>query len=281
MFIIKFFSDFCDSTLCKINFEKTCNSNSLDYYGINKKVYITDDDNYTHAIILNKAMPILNIPKENVIGLACEPIEFLNINQEFINYAQKYIGKYYIGNKNNLPSLFIEYFGFMWHSNPCKEIVLKNKIMSIIVSQKKYAPGHKYRHELVQKIIERRLPIDIYGRGSNNYNYHPYIKGEFNEIEPYQDYLFSICIENFVNNHYVSEKIMSPIMFNCMPIYHGCNNINNYFDEVIKLTFNIDDDIKIITSVLNEPYKYYKKTYTDKNKKTVNLLENISTIFDM
>ena len=58
MFVIKIFSDFCDSTTCKINFEKTCDSNNLDFYGLNKKVYITDKDDYTHAIILNKAMPI-------------------------------------------------------------------------------------------------------------------------------------------------------------------------------------------------------------------------------
>ena len=91
MFIIKIFSDFCDSTTCKMNFEKICHSNNLDFYGLNKKVYITDENDYTHAIILNKAMPKLNIPKQNVIGLAFEPFELLNINQEFINYSQKNI----------------------------------------------------------------------------------------------------------------------------------------------------------------------------------------------
>lgn len=280
MFIIKIFSDFCDSTTCKINFEKTCNSNNLDFYGLNKQVYITDKDDYTHAIILNKAMPILNIPKENVIGLACEPFEFLNINQEFVNYSQKHIGKYFIGNKFTLPSSFIEYFGYMWHSNPGKEITRKNKLMSIIVSQKQFAPGHIYRHKLVEKIVQLQLPVDIYGRGSNMYN-SSHVKGEFTDAEPYEDYLFSVCIENFVNNHYISEKIMSPIMFNCMPIYHGCNNVKKYFDEVIILSGDIDNDIKIIIAVLKEPYKYYKKTYTTKNKKTVNLLDNISEIFNI
>lgn len=278
MFIIKIFSDFCDSTICKINFEKTCDSSNLDFYGLNKRVYITDKNDYTHAIILNKAMPKLNIQKENVIGLAYEPFELLNINQEFINYSQKNIGKYFIGNKKDLQSPFTEYLGYMWHSNPGKEIITKNKIMSIIVSEKQFAPGHIYRHKLVKKIVQLQLPIDIYGRGSNMYNYS-YVKGEFNDAEPYEDYLFSVCIENFVNNHYISEKIISPVMFNCMPIYWGCNNVNKYFDEVIILSGDIDNDIQIIISVLNDPYKYYKKTYTEKNKKTVNLLENISEIF--
>ena len=279
MFIIKIFSDFCDSTTCKINFEKTCNSKNLDFYGINKNIYITDENNYTHAIILNKAMPKFVIPKENVIGLACEPVEFLNITKEFVDYAQKYIGRYFIGNKNKLPSPFIEYFGYMWHSNPGKAITTKKNIMSIIVSQKTFAPGHIYRHQLVEKIIQHQLPIDIFGRGSNMYNYS-YVKGNFIDAEPYEDYVFSVCIENFENRHYISEKIMSPIMFNCMPIYWGCNNIKQYFDEVILLSGNIDNDIKIIIDILKEPSKYYKKTYTEKNKKTVNLLENIPSIFN-
>jgi len=280
MFIIKFFSDFCDSTTCKINFEKICDSNNLDFYGLNKKVYITDKNDYTHAIILNKAMPNLNIPKENVIGLAFEPFEYLKINEEFVNYSQKYIGKYFIGDKSNLPSPFIEYFGYMWHSNPCKEIVTKNKLMSIIVSDKQFTPGHIYRHKLVEKIVHLQLPIDIYGRGSKIYN-SSRIKGKFINSEPYEDYLYSICIENFVNNHYISEKIISSVMFNCMPIYWGCNNVNKYFDEVIILSGDIDNDIKVIISILKEPHKYYKKTYTEKNKKTVNLLENISEIFNI
>jgi hypothetical protein len=39
----------------------------------NKEIALTNDDNYTHAIIINTCMPELNIPKENVIGFAHEP----------------------------------------------------------------------------------------------------------------------------------------------------------------------------------------------------------------
>jgi len=279
MIIIKIFSDFCDSETCKKNFEKICNVENINFYGLNKKIYITDKNDYTHAIILNKAMPMLNIKKENVLGLAFEPFEFLHITPEFINYAQKYIGKYFIGNKTNLPEPFIEHLGYMWHSNPCKEIIYKPNIMSIVVSQKQFAPGHKYRHQIIQNIIKLNLPIDIYGNGSNLYNYS-YVKGKFDDAEPYENYMFSICIENYINNHYVSEKIITPIMFNCMPIYGGCNNINQYFNEVITLSGNIDNDIQIIISILTNPSKYYKKTYTEKNKKTVNLIENIHDIFN-
>ena len=107
-------------------------------YGMNKEFYITDKGIYTHAIILNQAMPYpIKIPKENVIGLAYEPYELLKINKLFIIYAQTNIGKYFIGDKKDLPQPFTEHFAYMWHSNPGRSLTHKPKIMSICVSEKK------------------------------------------------------------------------------------------------------------------------------------------------
>ena len=48
------------------------------------------------------------------------------------------------------------------------------------------------------KILKHELPIDIYGRGCINYiKFHsPYIKGNFENLEPYENYDFHIAIEN-------------------------------------------------------------------------------------
>ena len=280
MYIIKVFSDFCDSTTCKKNFENVYHLMNYAYYGINQKYYFTDGEDYTHAIILNKAIPIIkvSVPKENVIGLACEPYEFLQIDLIFIEYAKKNIHKYYIGTKNDLPDPFIENHGFLWFSQPIHEITIKHKWMSIMVSQKTFAPGHQYRHLLVENIIHNNLPIDIYGRGCEKYK-SPLVKGVFTNVEPYEDYLFTISIENFQNNHYFSEKIVTPMMHNCMPIYWGCKKIQNYFDEVILLNGNLQHDLNLIVTILKEPSKYYKKTYTEQNKKTTHLLENLDTLY--
>lgn len=277
-YIIKIFCPFAPSKNCKEVYEKINYAIDIDFYGKNKKVYITDDEDYTHAIIINTHMPNLKIPKENVIGLAFEPVQFLGLSTIFIQYAQKHIGKYYIGDKNNLPDPFIEHFGYMWHSRPPKDITYKPSLMSIVLSNKQSAPGHKYRHELVKKIIELRLPIDIYGHGSKNYSYDR-IKGSFNDAEPYENYSFSICIENYECNHYFSEKIITPILYNCMPIYVGCKNIDSYLDNVIKLSSNIDKDILLIKDILMNPNNYYKKTYTEKHIKAVNLIENIEKLY--
>lgn len=278
MIRIKVFCPFASSKDCKEIYERISYTDEIPFYGKDKKYFLVDDDNYTHAIIINTMMPNLTCLKQNVIGLAFEPIKFLHMTSKFIDYANKNIGKYYIGDKGDLPKPFVEHFGYMWHSRPPKEITIKNKLMSVIVSEKQSAPGHIYRHNLVRNIIENNLPIDIYGRGSTNYKYDR-ICGKFNDAEPYEDYQFSICIENYVCNHYFSEKVMTPLMYNCVPIYYGCKNIDSYTENIINLTGDVNTDMILITSIINNPHEYYKKTYTNKNIKAVNLIENLPNIF--
>ena len=278
MIKIKIFCSFSPSHKCKEVFEKINYAGRCNFYGKDKQYYFINDDDFTHAIIINTAMPDLKIPKENVLGLAFEPIYFLGLTPQFVEYAKNHIGRYFIGDKFDLPEPFIEHFGYMWHSRPPKEISFKNKFMSIIVSEKQFAPGHLYRHQLVQKIIELNLPIDIYGRGSNQYK-SKRVMGQFNDAEPYENYSFSICIENTVCNHYFSEKIITPLMFNCMPIYLGCKNIEKYVENVVILEGNVEKDIITIMKILDNPTMYYRKTYTDKNIKAVNLIQNLPNIF--
>jgi len=278
MYKIKIFCPFASSKICKEVYEKINYANEIDFYGKDKKIYITDEDDYTHAIIINTIMPELKIPKENVIGLAFEPIQFLGLTNQFINYVNKHVSKYYIGDKYNLPEPFLEHFGYMWHSRPPKEIINKQELISIVVSQKKSAPGHIYRHKLIEQIINLKLPIDIYGHGSKNYSYNR-IKGSFNDAEPYENYLYSICIENYQCNHYFSEKIITPLMYNCKPIYLGCKNIDMYFDNIFKLSGDINKDLLLLTNIIKNPTQYYKPTYNEKNIKTVNLIENIEKLY--
>ena len=145
--IIKIFSSFCESQHCKEIFEKVFESHKFPNYGKDKDIYITTEEDYTHVIILNIAMPVLkDIPKENIVGFAHEPPLFLELNKNFIEYAEKYINKYYIGDKYDLPLPFIEKYAFMFHISQPPIIPDKKNIISIMVSKKNTAPGHKYRH---------------------------------------------------------------------------------------------------------------------------------------
>ena len=303
---IKIFSSFCDSSGAKSTFERLCDTASLSNYGPDKEIYITNDDDYTHAIIMNTAMPILkNIPKQNVVGLAFEPPVFLGLSLDFVEYAEKYLSAYFIGDKYDLPDVFVEKSSYMWYTPPLNYLPIKKNIMSIMISEKNSAPGHKYRHMLVQRILSLNLPIDIYGRGCSLYDsfntgtknlqtsttsIFPFlpkksmkdsrIKGTFTEIEPYESYHFHICIENFSTSHYYSEKIMNTLLCSTTPIYWGCKNIDSYFpDSSIRLSGVIETDIMMLTNILKNPDMFKKTIDVDMVKKRINLLKNLDNIF--
>jgi hypothetical protein len=250
----------------------------------NVKYKFTIDDDYTHAFILNTAMPELKIPKENVIGMAFEPLEYLKLSNIFIDYAKKYIGKYYIGDTSrlNLPEPFIEHYSYMWHITVPKSIFVKNNqginIMSIMVSDKYNLSGHKYRHKLVQNILKLNLPVDIYGRGCKFYNNlnDKRVKGKFQELEPYQDYYFHIAIENSETPHYFSEKITNPLLCNTNVLYLGCKNIEKYFGNyVYKLNGNIENDLDLIKKICDNYSNFYNKIDRDKIVKKISILNII------
>lgn len=264
MKIIRFFSDYASS-------DKIINTYfSIDELFLDKDYNITYrftlDDDYTHAVIINKARPELKILKENVIGIAHEPPEFLNlipgenIDKDFIDYVTKYVGKYYIGEKYNLPEEFVEGNGYIGHCPIPRIIINKTKIMSIMISQKLFTGGHNYRHKLANIIIQNKLPIDIYGRGCKLYEPNELLKGEFNENEHIENYLFHIAIENTQHPHYFTEKIKNPLLNGTNVLYLGCTNIFDYFsnDGIYLLTGNIEIDMNLIINILNDWKKYYK-----------------------
>ena len=118
MIIIKFFSSFGSSEGCIEAYTRVSELVKDPLYNVKYRFTLADD--YTHAILLNTAMPALkpNVPKENVIGLAFEPINFLGLTIRFVDYAKKHIGLYYIGQKADLPLPFTEHFAYMWHTTP-------------------------------------------------------------------------------------------------------------------------------------------------------------------
>lgn len=272
---IAIFSSYCDGNNLHKNFINCYNLNESSRYNKDYK-FVNNNESYTHAILLNTPMPKLTIPKENVIGLAFEPTPYLGLKSEFLSYARKHIGKYYIGSHSEiLGDPFIERYGFLFYLNPIKELVPKNKLMSIMVSEKYDAPGHKYRHTLVKKILQTTLPIDILGRGVKYYKDDNRLIGEFKDDEPYYDYKFHICIENFQLPHYFSEKISTSLVHNTTPIYLGCKNIDIYFpDVVIKLSGDIDNDIQLLTDIISSPEKYMKNIDIKQIKNVLNI-ENI------
>ena len=291
---IRFFSDFCSSENCKQEYEEKCRVNQMENYGPDKRLYITLNQTYTHAILLNcPVVPDLSVPPERVLGLAFEPIPYLRLSYDFIHFAEKFVGQYYIGHIHpNLTSAFFrEHHGYMWHvSHPqiipsleekyySSEANQRNKI-SIIVSHKMKAPGNAYRHKLAAFILINNLPIDIWGNGTEMYSKRfpnsKNIKGPFKDKEPYESYSLSICIENYRHPHYFSEKITNCLVYNTTPIYLGCIEIDTYFPgQVIHLTGDLKYDTGLLVHISKNPSAYIREIKHHENDNMLNLLKNL------
>jgi glycosyl transferase family 10 (putative fucosyltransferase) len=133
-----------------------------------------------------------------------------------------------------------------WIKEP--KIYDKDRMVSMITSNKRMTPGHRERIYYAQKF---QNDLDLYGRG-------------FNEIETKEEglvkYMFSVAIENGVYDTYFTEKVLDCFATGTIPIYLGTRNISNYFD-VNGIIF-LDDDFKI--EDLNEEL-YYSKMDSIKN----------------
>lgn len=128
-----------------------------------------------------------------------------------------------------------------------------NKI-SIITSNKKMMPGHKQRMVFLEALKSKfGDQIAVFGQGINPVD---------DKAEALLSYRFCICIENSAINNYWTEKITDPLLAYCVPIYYGCTNIDEYFNEnsVIKIDINnVDLSLRIIENVLLNSDKIYSE----------------------
>lgn len=259
MIKLKVFSNFCTSEQAINNFKNIYGMND-DNHPYKGKIEFTYGDDYTHALLLNNTYVDLDLPKENVLGLAYEPLEFLGLSAPYVAWAKTKMQHYYLGTK--IDDTFINHYGFQWHHclKDINHTPNKTKPMSIIFSNKKTTFGHQYRWNLVNEILKTNLDIDIYGRGCTTLNStDSRVKGEFECYEPFKDYLFSICIENTQYDDYMSEKFMDCLIDKTVPVYFGARNSKKYFnDSHIVLTGNVSEDMKLITNICNNT-EIYKK----------------------
>jgi hypothetical protein len=292
---VRIFSDWCDSTGLM--------ERAIAIFGPPAAGWTyVDDDTYTHAILMNAPMPDLLVPPERVVGLAQEPFigvyaqrhPFLRVTPQFIEYAKTHIGKYRIGAAFPTEP-FCEAFGYLFHDSPPPldyipaQIRVDRPLFSMMVSHKQFAPGHKYRHILAQRLLQiPGFPVHIYGNGCGLLSSKrtlftdDRIKGGFDSQDVmYREYPFHICIENFQLQHYISEKIINPLLYGTTPVYLGATQIEDYYGPTIKLTGKLDDDVKILYDIIANPGEF-KRLHTPNKEKVIqvsSLSANLDTLF--
>lgn len=99
----------------------------------------------------------------------------------------------------------------------------KNKLISVITSNKAFTQGHLDRIEFVEKLKARYGDeVDVFGRGFRDFD------DKWDVLAPYK---YHISIENSSQPYYWTEKISDCFLAETFPIYYGCTNLSDYFPK--------------------------------------------------
>lgn len=129
----------------------------------------------------------------------------------------------------------------------------KTKSVSLFVSEKRAATGHRFRAEIQSKAQE--YGIDVYGRGSNPVE---------SKVVGLRDYHYSIVVENMRCNVWFTEKIIDCISQGTVPIYWGTENIGDFFDTSGIIQFETMDELAHILDDISVD-DYYSRILAIKN----------------
>lgn len=136
---------------------------------------------------------------------------------------------------------YVKYpFGGSWIKEDNIGIHNKTHQVNMLYSNKSRTTGHRLRHEIAKKITN----IDLAGSGCSR----PFDTKE----EVLCPYRYSIVVENTKMDGYFSEKLLDCFAVGTIPIYWGCQNVGNYFDDAGIISFDTIEELQDIVSNLSE-----------------------------
>jgi hypothetical protein len=216
-------------------------SYSSSWYNKPKKfVWSREISSDCNLMVFTKLETIENFPKiKKKIGWIIEPpsIELsqynfaknnLNLFELIFTYDKKLL---------DLSDKFIFIpIGGCWIEHQDRQIYDKDKLVNIIVSNKKMTYGHKLRH----KIIDILPQLEVFGNG------YKFVE---KKVDMLKNYMFSIVVENEKMDFLFTEKIIDCFMTGTIPIYYGCPSIGNFFDINGILQFDNIEELENNTEI--------------------------------
>ena len=162
-----------------------------------------------------------------------------------------------------VPQLFISIYEHKKSINPKDYIKEKTKFCAYLYNRTIPIRIHLFN------ILNKYKRVDGLGKCCNNVNIKD-TRNTYNNKETYNDialelyasYKFVLAVENRMCNGYFTEKLINPILANCIPIYYGHNSAFEYINKkrVIYVSDfnNIEKFLKYIEQVDNDPELYNK-----------------------
>jgi hypothetical protein len=92
------------------------------------------------------------------------------------------------------------------------------------------------------------------------------------KFKVYLDYKYAVHVESVYQPNFFTEKLIEPIMCECLCFYYGCPNADEYLDDRCFIRININDPnetIKIITNAINNNEWERRIEYIREEKKRI------------
>jgi len=109
----------------------------------------------------------------------------------------------------------------------------KDKLVSVITSDKTLVKGHRLRLDFVRK-LEKELGNELDVFITNKMS----LEDKWEAIGRYR---YHIALENCIHTDFWSEKISDPILGLSYPIYYGCPNLSDYLPHQSFAPIDIND----------------------------------------
>ncbi len=149
--------------------------------------------------------------------------------------------------------------GHTWFSDKTYDELLnirnikKEKLLSIVVSNKTSTKGHRDRLKFCLKLKDTLGDkVDLFGRGFKDFN------DKWEVIAPYK---YSIAIENSIEDDWITEKLGDCYTSLTFPFYMGAPNVSEYYNQNSYELIDIRDfegSLKRILDTVNDDTHYKK-----------------------
>jgi hypothetical protein len=203
-----------------------------------------DQETYDYLVCIGN-MPfdvVIKCDPKNTIFIGYEPPEILRYPGKFLRQFQWVLS---VDENCNHPGLINTHLGMPWlvgfkpswlksedeaeHKKldfkQLQKLHMKSKYktLSAMASSSGWTQGHKDRNNFAHALKEHfGDEIDLYGRGTVEI---------IDKKQAFEEYRFSVVVENSQHKNYFSEKIMDCFLCGTFPFYAGCPNLDEFFPE--------------------------------------------------
>lgn len=209
-----------------------------------KDMEIVQDESYDVLVILTRPHPSIgNYNPQKAITFLTEPPVSMN---RTVHETSSIIPMY-------LPLPFWQHFADQERQYIQQKKVSKTKLLSSVTSDLTFLEGHAARLQLI-RLLDQAIEegFDLWGKVYNNnfFNKIAAYRGElFEKYNALWSYQYHFACENSFIDNYFTEKIVDPIIAECLCFYDGCQNIGQFIDERAFIKIDIYDPLNAIETI--------------------------------